>query len=47
MAASSRSKVANAGLIDRVFKDSDTTALFTAMARKIVYGLAREAGKAG
>jgi type I restriction enzyme R subunit len=37
---------ANAGLIDRVFKDSDTTAFFTAMARKIVYELAREAGKA-
>ncbi|MDM8084886.1 DEAD/DEAH box helicase family protein [Cellulomonas cellasea] len=37
---------ANAGLIDRVFKDSDTTTFFTSMARKIVYELARGAGEA-
>ncbi len=38
---------ANADLINRVFKDPDTTAFFTAMARTIVYELAREAGTAG
>ena len=38
---------ANAGLIDRVFKDSETTAFFTALARRMVYELVREAGKAG
>ena len=38
---------ANAGLINRVFKDTETTEFFTAMARKIVYELVREAGKAG
>lgn len=34
---------ANAGLIDRVFKDSEATTLFAAIARKIVYWLARAA----
>jgi len=38
---------ANAGLINRVFKDTETTEFFTAMARKIVYELAREAGRVG
>lgn len=33
---------ANADLIGRVFKDSETTAFLTAMARRIVYELARE-----
>src|SRR5665648_231520 len=31
--------------IDRVFKDSETTAFFTALARRMVYELVREAGK--
>ena len=38
---------ANAGLIDRVFKDSETTAFFTALARRMVYELVREAGQVG
>jgi len=33
--------------IDRVFKDSETTAFFTALARRMVYELVREAGKVG
>ncbi len=37
---------ANAGLINRVFKDRETTEFFTALARRIVYELAREAGRA-
>lgn len=37
---------ANADLITRVFKDTDTTAFFTATARSIVYELARQAGEA-
>jgi len=35
---------ANAGLIDRVFKDSETTSFFTALARRFVYELARAVG---
>ena len=35
---------ANADLINRVFQDRETTVFFTAIARKIVYELAREAG---
>lgn len=38
---------ANADLIGRVFQDADTTAFFTAMARRVVYELARDAGAAG
>lgn len=38
---------ANADLISRVFKDRETTEFFTAMARRIVYELARESGRAG
>ncbi|NTW42481.1 MAG: hypothetical protein HGA44_21835 [Cellulomonadaceae bacterium] len=38
---------ANADLIGRVFKDRDTTEFFTAVARRIVYELARESGQAG
>lgn len=37
---------ANADLINRVFKDTETTAFFTQMARTIVYELARQAGQA-
>jgi type I restriction enzyme R subunit len=36
---------ANADLINRVFKDRETTDFFTAMARKIVYELARGTGE--
>lgn len=35
---------ANASLIDRVFKDAETTAFFTALARRVVYEMARSAG---
>jgi len=38
---------ANADLITRVFKDTETTAFFTALARKFVYEMARAAGRAG
>jgi type I restriction enzyme R subunit len=41
-----RSHDANADLINRVFKDTETTAFFTQMARTIVYELARQAGQA-
>ncbi len=34
---------ANAGLIDRVFKDAETTAFFTSLARKMVYEMVRGA----
>ena len=37
---------ANADLINRVFKDTETTAFFTQMARTIVYELARQSGQA-
>jgi len=30
-----------------VFKDTETTAFFTALARKFVYEMARAAGRAG
>ena len=38
---------ANADLIGRVFKDTETTAFFTSMARRIVYEMVRDTGKAG
>jgi type I restriction enzyme R subunit len=38
---------ANADLINRVFKDRETTDFFTALARRMVYELARESGQAG
>src|SRR5690606_10488437 len=37
----------NADLIGRVFKDAETTEFFTALARKMVYALARGLGEAG
>lgn len=37
----------NADLIGRVFKDAETTEFFTALARKMVYELARGFGEAG
>lgn len=35
---------ANADLIGRIFHDRDTTAFVTAMARRLVYEMVREAG---